>query len=91
MAGKVANIRPRPVSRGTADERTKVICTCGEDSPSYLFRLTVVGGKVEPECCDCLGDMEPYYTAEAVDAMIKAAVEAALAQREVATDAGHAD
>ena len=73
------------VKKPTLPARVKVECACEgtDDGPAILFRLAEWdNGLVEVECSDCFGDLPPYLHPEAVDRMIKAAVEAALAEHE---------
>lgn len=74
MAGKLRSIKTG-VPRAKTTGRIKLICGCGgDDEVNYQFRLIEVDGRVEAECLDCLCELEPFYTAEATNAMVSAAV-----------------
>ncbi len=83
---KLASIKGAPARK--TKERTKLCCSCeGEGGPPMLFRLwECENGIVEVECGDCYGDLPPYYTPDAVKAMIDEAVRQALAEHGVRND-----
>ena len=65
-------------------ERLKIFCPhCGTDTErgNFTFLLTEIDGQLEAECEACRGEITPYWSAEAVDEMVKAAVEAAMPGR----------
>ncbi len=71
--------KPAAIIKPPKSKRFKVFCqSCGGDDclPNSDFRLTEVDGMLEAECTICRADIMRWYTPEAVDAMVKAAVEA---------------
>ena len=71
---KLAAITKPPKSK-----RHKIFCqSCGGDDvlPSAEFRATECDGMLELECTVCRADVALWYTPQAVEAMVKAAVDA---------------
>lgn len=60
--------------------REKLYCrACSTDDdpiPASEFRGDVVGGLLYLECTVCRGDIAPYYTKEAVEALVAEALQA---------------
>lgn len=71
LRGIATAVKPKPLTR------EKLYCTAcgGEDVlPNSEFRGDVVGGIVYLECTVCRSDIAPYYTKEAVEALVAEAV-----------------